>query len=237
MVPAFPLDGGRIFRSIVWAVTGDMRRATRWATWGGRGFGALLVGLGLLAIFEGLLLAGLWSAFIGWFVINAASTSFRQFELRHVLARIPVSRAMIVEPKAVPAHATIDDVIEGWFLPGRRDAYPVTLDGIVLGLLHVSDVANVPVDRRATATAAQVMRPTYDLPTANPHESLADVVMRLGSSDNSTALVLDGGRLVGLVDVRDVGALAARIRQLGLVPDEMPGRVGQTYPRAVEDTA
>jgi len=239
MVPAFPLDGGRIFRSIVWAATGNMRRATRWATWGGRAFGALLIGLGLLTILDGLLLPGLWAAFIGWFVMNAASTSFRQFELRHVLARIPVSRAMLVEPKAIPAHATIDDVIEGTFLPGRRDAYPVALDGIVLGILHVADVAAVPPDRRAEVTAAQVMRPTYDLPTANPRESLADLVLRLGSTDNSTALVLDGGRLVGLVDVRDVGALAARFRRLGLVPEgtPVPSPDEVTYPRAVEESA
>jgi len=217
MIPGFPLDGGRIFRSIVWAVTGDMRRATRWATWGGRGFGAALILLGLYALSSGYMLGGLWAAFIGWFLLNAATTSYRQFDLRRVLEGISVSRVMILEPRSIPADTPIDSVVEDYFLRGRRDVYPVELDGVVLGLIHVTDVAAVPREIRRTATAAQVMRPTYDLPTARPDESLAEVVRRLGSGENATALVLEDGELVGLVDVRDVGQWASRVRRLGLV--------------------
>lgn len=217
MIPGFPLDGGRIFRSIVWAVTGDMRRATRWAAWGGRVFGGLLILLGLFQFYSGLMLGGLWAVFIGWFLLHAASASYRQFELRHVLERISVSRVMIIEPRSIPADTPIDTVVDDYFLRGRRDAYPVELDGVVLGIIHVTDVAAVPGEMRRKATAAQVMRPTYDLPTARPDESLADVVMRLGSGDNATALVLHDGQFVGLVDVRDVGQWASRVQRLGLV--------------------
>jgi len=217
MIPGFPLDGGRIFRSIVWAITGDMRRATRWATWGGRGFGVGLILLGLYAFSSGFVLGGLWAAFIGWFLLNAATASYRQFELRRTLEGISVARVMMLEPRAIPADTPIETVVEDYFLRGRRDVYPVELDGVVLELIHVADVAAVPREMRPTATAVQVMRPTYDLPTARPDESLADVVRRLGSTENATALVLDEGRLVGLVDVRDVGQWASRVRRLGLV--------------------
>jgi len=219
MIPGFPLDGGRIFRSIVWAITGDMRRATRWATWGGRAFGAALMLLGLYALTSGFVLGGLWAAFIGWFLLNAASMSYRQFERRRVLEDIPVSRVMILEPRSIPADTPIDTVVEDYFLRGRSDVYPVELDGVVLGLIHVTDVAAVPREIRGTATAAQVMRPTYDLPTARPDESLAEVVLRLGSGENATALVLEDGKLVGLVDVRDVGQWASRVQRLGLVEE------------------
>jgi Zn-dependent protease len=237
MIPGFPLDGGRIFRSVVWAVTGDMRKATRWATWGGRLFGLSLVAVGLYGMSLGLFLPALWAVFIGWFLMHAANTSLRQFELRRVLERIPISRIMTLEPRSIPANTSITDVVENYFLRGRRDAYPVDLDGVVLGLIHIKDVSEVPQEMRGKATAAQVMRPTYDLPTARPHETLADVALRLGSGDNSTALVIDRGRPIGLVDVRDVGHWAARVRRLGFDAVEDPAVEELTYPRVVEESA
>lgn len=216
LIPGFPLDGGRIFRSIVWAATGDMARATRWATWGGRLFGGALIAIGVWGLASGLILGGLWAAFIGWFLVNAASTSYRQFRLRRVLEMIPVERVMMVEPRTVPANEPVEGVIRDWFLRGRQDVYPVELDGIVLGVVSVDDVADVPPERRATVTAAQVMRATYDLPSVAPDETLADVVLRLGAGERSMALVLDEGGLVGLLDARDVGQWAARLERLGL---------------------
>lgn len=82
LIPGFPLDGGRIFRSIVWAVTGDLVRATRWATHGGRLFGGALIALGLFNLSRGQFISGVWAAFIGWFVVKAATSSLRHFELR-----------------------------------------------------------------------------------------------------------------------------------------------------------
>ena len=218
MIPGFPLDGGRIFRSVIWAVTGDMERATRWATWGGRLFGGALIAIGVWGLASGLILGGLWAAFIGWFLVNAASTGYRQFRLRRVLEAIPVERVMLVDPRAVPAGEPVEGVIRDYFLRGRQDVYPVDLDGIVLGILSVDDVAGVPAEERARVTAAQVMRPTYDLPSVRPDETLADVVLRLGAGQRSMALVLDEGRLVGLLDTRDVGQWAARLERLGLGP-------------------
>lgn len=229
LIPGFPLDGGRIFRSIVWAATGDMARATRWATWGGRLFGGMLIAIGVWGLATGLILGGLWAAFIGWFLVNAASTSYRQFRLRRILEAIPVERVMMVDPRAVPANASVDRVIRDWFLRGRQDVYPVDLDGIVLGVVSVDDVAAVPGERRGEVTAAQVMRPTYDLPSVTPDETLADVVLRLGAGERSMALVLDGGRLVGLLDARDIGQWAARLERLGLgtvTPEEEGGGSG-----------
>ncbi len=233
MIPGFPLDGGRIFRSIVWAATGDMARATRWATWGGRLFGASLIAIGVWGLMSGLLLGGLWAAFIGWFLVNAASTSYRQFRLRRVLEAIPVSRVMQVDPRAVPADASVDRVIQEYFLRGRQDAYPVDLDGIVLGIVSVDDVADVPPEERSRVTVAQVMRPTYDLPSVGPTESLAEAVLRLGSGPHVVALVLDGGELVGLLDTRDVGHWAARLERLGLARPA-DGAAGEAGDRARE---
>jgi Zn-dependent protease/CBS domain-containing protein len=218
MIPGFPLDGGRIFRSIVWAATGDMARATRWATWGGKLFGAALIVVGVLGLMSGLTLGGLWAVFIGWFLTHAANTSYRQFRLRRVLESIPVSTVMSVDSRAIPADTTVDAAIAEYFLRSPSEVYPVQVDGIVLGLISVGDVANVPPALRPTTTAAQIMRPTYDLPTARPDETLADVAVRMGAGDGSTALVLGDDGLVGLVDVANVGQWATRVERLGVDP-------------------
>ncbi len=216
MIPGFPLDGGRIFRSIVWAATGDMARATRWATWGGRIFGGTLILTGLLLLASGSLLGGLWAAFIGWFLMNAATTSFRQFEYRRLLSRVPVWRVMTPEPRRIAADTTIERAISDHFLRGRDDAYPVDLNGIVLGLIDTTRAAGVPAPLRASTTVAQVMRPIYELASVGPGESLADALVGAEPGVGSL-LVLEDQRLVGLLDVREVGGWVQRMYRLGLI--------------------
>ncbi len=219
MIPGFPLDGGRIFRSLVWAATGDMRRATRWASWGGRLFGGALIGLGVAALAYGFVLGGLWSAFIGWFLMSAARTSYRQFELRRALDSIPVERVMVFDPVGVSAGSRLDDVVERVFLRGRYDAYPVEQDGTIVGVVTLDDVADVPRARRGELRVSNVMRPTWDLPTVDRYETLAQVAGRLDARGAATALVLDAGRVVGLLDLRDLGRWVSRLERLGLGPD------------------
>ncbi len=239
MIPGFPLDGGRIFRSIAWAATGDLGRATRWATWGGRAFGGVLILYGLTLLAMGALLEGLWSAFIGWFLATAAASSYRQFQLRQVLSRIPVSRVMRPEPPAVPPDLSVQRLIDDFFARRPEQAYPVVLDGAVLGLVGVSDVAAVPRLERGVTTAAQVMRPTYEIPVARWDESLADLVGKLEPGVEPNALVLDGPRLVGFVSVGDLRGWIERLRRLGIEdpePDsERPARATGAAVGEVDD--
>lgn len=222
MVPGFPLDGGRIFRSVVWAATGDLERATRWATWGGRVFGVLLILYGFWLLVNGASLQGLWSAFIGWFLATAAASSYRQFQLRQVLSRIPVSRVMRPDPPVVPPDLSVERLIDEFFARRPEQAYPVVLDGAVLGLVGVSDVAAVPRPERGVTSAAQVMRPTYEVPVARWDESLADLVGKLEAGAEPNVLVLDGPRLVGFVSAGDLRGWIQRLRRLG-IEDPEPG--------------
>lgn len=221
MIPGFPLDGGRIFRSIVWAVTGDLGRATRWATMGGRAFGYLLILFGLVQLAFGFVLAGLWSAFIGWFLSSAASSSYRQFTVREMLSRIPVSRVMVKEPAVIPPNLTIKSLIDDYLVRRPETAFPVVLDGSVLGIVGVRDATAVPVEQRETTRVDQVMRPTYELHIARRDQPLDEVVSGLEPGEEPSILVLENGHLVGLLNLGDLGQWVRRLRRLGL------GEVGE----------
>ncbi len=221
MIPGFPLDGGRIFRSIAWAATGDLVRATRWATWGGRLFGGALIALGILGLTRGDFLAGVWAGFIGWFLINAATTSYKHFELRQLLREIPVSRVMSPDPSQIDANLMLEQAISDYFMRGRQEAYPVQLDGVLIGVLELSRVAAVPVPLRATTHVSDVMRPTYELVAARPTDSLADVISRAEDGVMSL-LVIEDRRVVGMLDLGEIGTWARRMSRLGLVSLDPP---------------
>ncbi len=223
MIPGFPLDGGRIFRSIVWAVTGDLERATRWATLGGRAFGYLLILFGLVQLAFGFVLAGLWSAFIGWFLSNAASSSYRQFSVRQMLSRIPVSRVMATEPAVIPPDLTVKRLIDDYLARRPEPAFPVVLDGSVLGIVGVRDATAVPVEEREITRVDQVMRPTYELHIARRDQPLDEVVSGLDPGDEPSILVLENGHLVGLLNLGDLGQWVRRLRRLGFGEVEEAG--------------
>lgn len=223
MIPGFPLDGGRIFRSTVWWITGDARRATRWATRIGQAFGWLLVGVGAYAFLVGQpALNGLWSAFIGWFLASAAGTSWDQFEARRVLSGVRVDQIMSRDPVAVEADTTVDAAVRTYFLRHPHGAYPVMRDGELVGLVSVDDVARVEPGRRAATRVAEVATPLDAVPTVRADTPLDEVLTQVSSSDADRALVVDGGRLAGLVTLRQIGAWLERAKELEMDEEEAP---------------
>ncbi|WP_420464009.1 M50 family metallopeptidase [Candidatus Palauibacter sp.] len=226
MIPGFPLDGGRIFRSIVWAVTGDLLRATRWATRGGRLFGAALIALGLFNLSRGQFISGLWAAFIGWFVVNAAASSLRHFELRHLMRQIPVAAVMSPRPCAIEAGLSVERAISDFFLRGRQEAYPVERDGGLIGVVDVRAVSEVPANLRAGTPVSAVTRPAEEFPVAQPDESLVDALFR-ARAGASSLLVIRDGFVVGALDPREVVTRVRRMQRLGLVsPDQVAAPEG-----------
>ncbi|MFQ5690926.1 MAG: site-2 protease family protein [Gemmatimonadota bacterium] len=216
MLPGFPLDGGRIFRSIVWYVTGDIAKATRWATSGGRLFGYLLIAFGIFQLYAGYFLGGLWSAFIGWFLANAARASYRQFDWRRTLSRIPVGRVMVEHPPVVPPEMPVRQLVEELFMRRPDAGYPVVSDSAVLGLVAVDDVAGLAPEARGGTTVAALMRRIPDVPVATSTETLDQVVARLGADDRTPVLVIDDGRLVGLLTLTEIARWVKRARDLGM---------------------
>ena len=199
LIPGFPLDGGRIFRAIVWGSTGNLERATRIAAGVGRGVGFLFIFGGLFIVFTGDVIGGLWFAFIGWFLINAAEQSYRQVVTESRIRGAIVSQMMNPHPVVVGPDVSLQDLVDDYILRHNVRALPVVRDGEILGLVTLTDVRRVPRDQWSTTPVKQVMTPVGQLKTAEPREGLEQVLRQLSEADVNQLPVLEGRRLVGLL--------------------------------------
>ena len=200
LIPGFPLDGGRLLRAIIWGITGNLRRSTRIAALVGQGFAFLLIFAGVALLFGGAFLAGIWLAFIGWFLNNAASSSYRELVVRQSLEGVPVRRLMETDVDRISPNLTVQQAIDEHILSGRQHAYPVARDDELVGLICLHDIRNVPRDARPEETVGQAMTPYERLVTVTPEDDLRVAVDRLGRGGYEQLPVIDRPRhLVGLL--------------------------------------
>lgn len=204
-LPAAPLDGGRLLRAVVWWRTGDWLRATTVASGAGRGLGWLLIGLGVYLFLLGGIVGGLWFALIGWFLIAVATMESDQARMRFLLGDVPVRRVMTPDPVAVPAGLSVAEFLERDLFRYRHSAFPVTgPGGEPLGLLTLDRIRDVPEPERGRVTLGDAMLPLAETATTSPGTPLTELLARLESSPGRRALVLEDGRLVGIVSASDV---------------------------------
>lgn len=205
LVPAAPLDGGRLLRAYLWRRRGDRASAAITAARAGSVFGFFLVGLGLLQIALAGGFGGLWLVLIGWFLINAARAEERHAQVQGALADIRVGDVMSPNPVTVPASTTVEDFLEEYVMRNRFSAFPV-VDGAGRrpSLVTLHRVKQVPRDTRREVTVAEVACPPDEVATAWPQEPLADLLPRLSRCADGRALVIEDGRVVGLVSPTDI---------------------------------
>jgi Zn-dependent protease/CBS domain-containing protein len=199
LVPGFPLDGGRVFRAALWALTGNLRTATRLASGLGRLIAYGFIFVGVLQIFGGNWTNGLWMAFIGWFLENAATVSYRRVALREMLAGHTVREVMTSECQLIPATLTLDAFVDGVLLATGRRCFPVQEGGQLQGLLTLHRVKRVPRERWRDTRVAEAMIPRAELKTVSPVDELNVVLDRMAAEDVNQLVVVDDGQLVGMV--------------------------------------
>ncbi|MDP9070271.1 MAG: site-2 protease family protein [Actinomycetota bacterium] len=215
LVPAAPLDGGRVLRSILWRRHGDQLRATVTAARAGRLFGYLLVAAGLLEFAAGAGIGGLWFLFLGWFLIMAARAEETAATLRGALGGVTVGDVMTPDPVVAPGWLTLDAFLEEYVLRHRFSAFPIeSFDGRLDGLVTLQRLKQVPGQERAKVRAHDVAWRIEEVPSARPDEPLVALLRRMGGSSEGRALVLEGERLVGIVTPTDV-ARAVEVATLG----------------------
>jgi Zn-dependent protease/predicted transcriptional regulator len=201
LLPGYPLDGGRLVRAAFWRHTGDLESATRRAAnWGsGIAFGLML--LGGLQIFGGALVGGLWLIFIGMFLRGAARAGYYGLVLDHTLGETPVGRIMVSEPITIPPESSIAEAIENFFLRYGYAGFPVADTNGVYGLLTLAAVRDCPPEQRARRLAREPMRSLDAEPALAiaPSDNAAEALRRMEQVDVGLLLVLESGRLVGLV--------------------------------------
>ena len=211
MIPGFPLDGGRILRSILWAATGNLRRSTRIATWVGQAVAWLFILTGIamvfgfqVPIFGSGLVGGLWLAFIGWFLNMAASQSYQQVVVADMLEGVPVERLMRSDPPLVEPHTRISRLIDKHIMGTDERASPVLEHDRLVGLICLEDVRKVPRQEWDERTVQEVMTPADELVTLSPRMDANEAFQMLTQRDVRQIPVLENGRLVGMLRRRDI---------------------------------
>lgn len=208
LLPAYPLDGGRVLRAGLWRHWGDRLRATDAAAGVGGFFGAALIGIGIVALFftPTFPLNGIWLALIGWFVLAAGQQEREAVRLTSALDGLRVGDAMHPVVAVGPVYATLEDLVQRYMGPGHLDRCPlVDLNGGVTGLLRSDQLGHVPAERWRSTRASDVAWPLVSLAQTSPGAALAPLVGRLSSLPSHSALVWENGRLVGTLTASDVG--------------------------------
>ncbi|MFC1993438.1 site-2 protease family protein [Chloroflexota bacterium] len=220
LIPGFPLDGGRVFRAILWRATGDYRRSTRIATRLGQGIGYLFIVGGVLVLFLqpfGLSwFNGLWLAFIGWFLENAASASYHQSKWQEALRGFTVSELMASDCLAVPSNITIERVVQDYVLPSGRHCFMVGEEGRLDGIFSLRDIKSVPRQNWGVTQVVDIMTPVDKLKVAHLDQDALSILEQMDENDINQMSVVSDGRVIGLVD-RDNLVRFLRIRsELGV---------------------
>ena len=227
LIPALPLDGGRVLRSILWKVKGEFASATRLAANIGRGFGYLFIVAGLaLFVFQGSF-SGAWLAFLGWFLLEAATAEARSVLARQALGGLRVRDLMTPDPVTVTPDLTLGEFMDEVVWDRRHTTYPVVDDGRAAGLLPFRCVATVPRGEWDQRRVLDCMLGLDRVPLLDPDEEAAEALAELSAGDASRALVVSGDRLVGLLSISDLArALEARPRRRGPPGRPTPSRRG-----------
>lgn len=206
LIPAAPLDGGRVLRAALWAWWGDRVRAAVAAARAGRAFGYFLIALGLLHVVSGLGLQGLWLALIGMFLVNVASAEEQQTQLGATLHGVRVGDVMSERPITADPGETVTDLVERIVMRHRLSTYPLVDEhGGFLGLVTLNRIRAVPPQARVTTRLRDIACPPDDVPRARADEPLTDLLPRMGGCADGRAVVLDpDGRLIGLITPSDI---------------------------------
>ena len=204
LLPALPLDGGRVLRSLLWALRGDFGFATRVAAVVGRGFGFVFIAGGIALFVFADTFSGIWLAFVGWFLLGAASSEARYLAVRDALGGLRVRDLMVREPATVEATMSLGDFIDNVVWTRRYTTYPVVDDGRAVGLLPFRKVAQVPRNEWDARSVGECMLPREEVPVLDEDDELVDALHELGEGRVRRGLVLQGERLVGLLSITDL---------------------------------
>ncbi len=211
LIPGFPLDGGRILRSMLWATMDNFRRATRWATALGQGIGWLMILAGIAMVFGANLpilgtgiTNGIWFAFIGWFLVNAASQSYQQVVVEDMLEGVPITRLMREPAPAVSPDLPISTLVYDHVMQGDDRAFPVVESDRLLGVVYVENLRGVERSAWDTTTVRQVMVPEKDLDVVTPREDAMDAFQKLANKEMRQIPVVQNGKLIGMLRRRDI---------------------------------
>lgn len=213
LIPGFPMDGGRVLRSVLWRMTRSLDRATYWATSVGQAAAYVFIIIGALQVLGGDW-DGLWLAFIGWFLESAAQTSYRQAAVKQFLMSHKVSETMTGECYPLSPDVTVDTLVRHYIMRLGRRCFPVVSGGKTLGVVSLPLIQQVAQEHWPLVTARAVMVPVEDMHILSPNDRLWSALEKMRTDRVDQLLVAENGLFVGMLSYADILAF---IRQRGIV--------------------
>jgi Zn-dependent protease/predicted transcriptional regulator len=214
LVPGFPLDGGRLLRSALWRATGSLSRATWVASLAGQAVGWLLVAAGVASLLGGNLAGGIWFAFIGWFLVQAARSSYQELQLRDMLRGVEAEDVMAGDLLRIPPDLSLQDAVDDYFMRYDHGAFPVDEQGRTIGLVTLRGVRRVPREQWSTRRVRDHMVPLGDQVVVAPDARMDGVLGKLQDGEAGRVLVAQDGEVVGIITPSDLTRWLRRWRTL-----------------------
>lgn len=199
LVPGFPLDGGRVLRSAIWAGTNNLKTATQYASWAGQGFGYFLMGAGIIDILVTGNLMSLWLVFIGWFIAGAARSSYQQLLVRQALSGVHVDQVMTTDVPTIPADMSLKQFVDEYLLRHEYSCYPVMMGEEVTGVIGIEEVRKVPPEQREYARVGDVVHSVDNAYKVEAEDDVWDAVTKLADESVCRLLVMEDNHLKGTV--------------------------------------
>jgi Zn-dependent protease/CBS domain-containing protein len=203
MFPAFPLDGGRVLRALIWMGTRDLERATQIAAWIGQLLGLALIALGVLVALTGGLISGLWEVMIGLYLRMAAGAELMHTAMSVELAQYTAREVMAHDPATAPAEMTVAEFVHQRLYARRRDLFPVVAGDRLIGVIGMREIAGLTQTQWALVPVSQVCTPVSADDLIHAEDSARSAFRRL-TGDRRGLVVVDDGRLVGLITLQDL---------------------------------
>jgi len=204
LLPAFPLDGGRVFRALLWAWRGNLRWATRFASHVGSGFGIVLIALGVLSLFSGNVIGGFWWILIGMFMRSASQSSYRHLLVRRALEGENLRRFMRTEVVTVPRYISLRELVEEYVYKFHYKMFPVVEDDRVLGCVSTRNIRNVDRKEWDRTPVGEIMETCSETNSIRPDEDPIKALSQMSKTGNSRLMVIEGEKLVGIITLKDI---------------------------------
>lgn len=215
LVPAFPMDGGRILRALLWMWRGDPRAATKTASEAGSFFGMVLIALGVLTLVTGNFIAGLWWFLIGMFIRSVAQSTWQQQLLRQFLEGVPISRFMTTEPVTIERSLPVREAVDDYVYRYHHKMFPVVDGERLVGCVTTRAIHDLPREEWDLQTVGSITETCSGENTVSPDADAMRVLGRMSSTGVSRLLVVDEGRLVGIITLKDLAAFLSVHMELG----------------------
>ncbi|MGB0087762.1 MAG: site-2 protease family protein [Rhodomicrobiaceae bacterium] len=204
LIPAFPLDGGRVLRAALWWIQGSLSKATRIASLLGAALGIALMAYGAYNSYTSSSIGGMWQILIGFFIFNAAGSARRQTEVIEALQGVSVGQLMKAPPPSIPADITVERVTEHPDLSGRDISLPVTDNGQLIGIVEISALEKIPPEKRGEVAIRAITTALTADETLSPDASAIAALRQLSRARGNQALVVRNGQLAGWIHGRDI---------------------------------